>query len=90
MELFAKIKVENIFKAKDFIDGKSGEVTPGKWKIQSFDEIQSEEGTQMKLIDISIPDELVERYKDKVGQVVQIPVGTFINNKKVGFYGLSS
>jgi len=89
MELIAKVKIENLFKAKDFIDKKSGETTTGKWKIQTFDSIETEEGMQMKLMDISIPDKLAEQLKEKIGQTVNIPVGTFINNNKVGFYGLS-
>ncbi len=90
MELLAKVKIENLFKAKDFIDKKSGETTTGKWKVQTFDHIETEEGMQMKLMDISIPDELAEKLKNKVGETVTIPVGTFINNNRVGLYGLSS
>ncbi len=89
MELQAKVKIENMFKAKDFTDKKSGEVKLGKWKIQTFDNIVTEDGTQMKLVDISIPDELAERFKNKVGETVVIPVGTFISNNRVGLYGLS-
>jgi len=89
MELIAKLKIENLYKSKDFKDSTSGEVTPGKWKVQSFQTIESEEGNQMKLIDISIPDELGEQYRNKVGEVVNIPVGTYITNGRVGFYGLS-
>jgi len=89
MELLAKVKIENLFKAKDFIDKKSGETTTGKWKIQTFDNIETDEGVQMKLMDISIPDELAMKLKSKVGETVSIPVGTFINNNRVGFYGLS-
>lgn len=88
MELHAKVKIENLFKAKPFTDKKSGETTDGKWKVQTFEKIETEEGMQMRLIDISIPDELAGKFKDKIGQVVDIPVGTFINNNKVGFYGL--
>lgn len=89
MELLAKVKIENLFKAKDFIDKKSGETTDGKWKVQTFSKIETAEGMQMKLMDISIPEDLAKTLKDKVGQTVTIPVGTFINNGKVGFYGLS-
>jgi len=89
MELLAKVKIENLFKAKDFIDKKSGETTTGKWKIQTFDNIESEDGMQMKLVDISVPDEVAERLKNKIGETVSIPVGTFINNNRIGFYGLS-
>ena len=88
MQLVANVKIENMFKAKDFTDKKSGEVKIGKWKIQTFDNIETKQGTQMKLVDISIPDELAEKLKNKVGETVSIPVGTFINNNRVGLYGL--
>ncbi|RLD42058.1 MAG: hypothetical protein DRI88_12015 [Bacteroidetes bacterium] len=89
MELIVKVKIENLFKAKDFIDKKSGETTTGKWKIQTFDNLETEQGMQMKLVDISVPDELGEKLKNKIGEIVSFPVGTFINNNKVGFYGLN-
>jgi len=88
MELIAKVKIENIFKSKDYTDKKSGEVIKGKWKIQTFDKIETDEGVQMKLVDISIPDKLAEQLKEKVGQIVSIPVAVYNNNNKVGFYGL--
>jgi hypothetical protein len=88
MELLAKLKVDNIYKAKEFVDKKTGETTPGKWKIQTFEKVESEDGDQMKLIDISIPEERVKDIKDKVGQVVTIPVATFVNSGKVGYYGV--
>ncbi len=87
MQLLAKVKVENLYKSKDYTDS-NGVVTPGKWKIQTFDEVESEEGTQMKLIDISIPDSLAKELQAKKGQEVTIPVGVYANGKKVGFYGL--
>jgi len=88
MELLAKVKIENIFKAKDFTDKKSGEIKLGKWKIQTFDNIETDEGIQMKLVDISVTDEFAKSIQDKKGQTVTIPVGTFINNNRVGFYGI--
>ena len=88
MELLAKLKVDNIYKSKDFVDKSSGETTPGKWKIQTFQKVESEQGEQMKLIDISIPDELAKSLEKKVGETVTIPVATFINNNRVGYYGI--
>ncbi len=90
MELLAKVKIENMFKSKDFTDKKSGEVKVGKWKIQVFDNIETENGLQMKLVDISVPDKVGEILKNKIGETVSIPVGTYINNNRVGLYGLSS
>lgn len=88
MELFARLKVDNIYKSKDYTDKKSGEVTAGKWKVQTFEEVKTEEGVQKKLLDISIPEELARDLNKKIGQTVEIPVATFINGKKVGYYGI--
>lgn len=83
-----EMKVENVFRAKDFTDTKSGEVKIGKWKIQGFDNVETEQGTQLKLIDVSVPDETAFKLKEQIGKTVSIPVGTFVNNGRVGFYGL--
>ena len=88
MELLLKIKIENIFKAKNFEDKKTGEIKVSKWKIQGFEKIDTEHGEQIKLIDISITDDFYASIKDKVGAVVSIPVKTFVNNNRVGFYGI--
>jgi len=42
----------------------------------------------MKLVDISIPDELAKSLEKKIGETVTIPVATFINNNRVGYYGI--
>lgn len=90
MELLLKIKVENIFKAKDFQNQKTGELKPSKWKIQGFDKVETAQGVQMKLVDVSITDEQYIKVKDKVGQEVTIPVGVYVNEKtfKHGYYGI--
>ena len=88
MELLMKMKIENIFKAKDFEDKKTGEVKLSKWKLQGFEKVETAEGSQIKLIDVSIPDDQYNLLKDKIGQTVTIPVRTFINNNRVGFYGI--
>ncbi len=88
MKLLAEIKIDNLYKAKDFVDKKTGETTEGKWKIQTFQKVESEQGEQMKLIDISIPDELAKSLEKKQGEVVTIPVATYVSNGRVGFYGI--
>jgi hypothetical protein len=88
MKTIVEIKIENLFKAKDFTDKKSGEVKVGKWKVQGFDNVVTDEGMQMKLVDISVPDEIAYSLKEKVGEVVSLNVGTFVNNGRVGFYGI--
>ena len=87
MELLAKLKIDNVYKAKDFTS-KDGEVKPGKWKLQTMEQVETEQGMQMKLFDISVPEEVGMRYKDKIGETVTIPVATFINGNRVGLYGI--
>jgi len=87
MKLILEFKVENIFKAKDF--EKEGEpIKIGKWKLQGFSSRETAEGKQMSLVDVSVPDEVAYKLKEQVGKTVSIEVGTFINNGRVGFYGL--
>jgi len=87
IKLLLEMKVENIFKAKDFTS-KEGEVKIGKWKIQGFDNIETDSGTQMKLIDVSVPEEVAFKLKEQIGKTVTINVGTYSNNGRVGYYGL--
>lgn len=90
MKLIMEIKIENLYKSKDYINPKTGETKVAKWKVQSFEEIETEHGNQMKLFDVSITDDQYNKLKDQVGKVVQIPVGVYVNDKtnKHGFYGI--
>jgi DNA-directed RNA polymerase subunit H (RpoH/RPB5) len=88
MNLLLETKIENLFRTKDFTDKETGIVTPSKWKIQTFDNIETESGEKMQLVDISITDATYQNIKDKVGTVVKIPVRTFTNKGRVGYYGI--
>ena len=89
MKLLLELKIENMFKSKDFKDKDTGEVKVGKWKIQTFDNIQNDDGSeQLKLYDVSIPDDKVNDLKSKIGKVVTIPVSTYVNGSRVGYYGI--
>ena len=88
MILQLELKVENIFKAKDFLNKDTGESTKSKWKIQTFDNVETENGEKMQLVDISIPDEKYYELKDSIGETVTIPVRTFVNKGRVGYYGI--
>ncbi len=87
MEILAKLKIDNVYKAKDFTS-KEGEVKAGKWKLQTMEQVETDQGMQMKLFDISVPEEVGLKYKDKIGDTVTIPVATYINNGRVGYYGI--
>ncbi len=88
MILTLSLEIVNIFKAKPFVDKDTGESKAQKWKIQAFDNVETENGTQMKLIDVSIPDEKYYELKDSVGKEVSIPVKTYVSKGRVGYYGI--
>ena len=89
MELIIKGKLENVFKAKDFLNRETGEIeSKGKWTAQMFEQIDGEEGAQLVVHKISIPDEKIVGYREKVGDIVQIPVKTYVSKGKVGYYGI--
>jgi len=88
IKLLLEMKIENVFKAKDYTDKTSGEVKVGKWKVQGFDKVETDDGTQLKLIDVSVPDEVALKLKEQVGKTVTINVGAYSNNGRVGYYGL--
>lgn len=50
--------------------------------------METDQGTQMKLVDISISEEVYQKVKERKGQEITIAVGTYVSNNRVGFYGL--
>ena len=89
MELTLKAKLENVFKAKDFVNKSSGEIeSKGKWQLNFIEMVDGEEGQQMVMHKVSIPEERVKQYQDKIGTLISLPVKTFISKGKVGFYGI--
>lgn len=88
MKLNLNLTIQNIFKAKDFKDSTSGEITPAKWKIQAFDNVPTENGEQMQVVNISITDEKYYELKDSIGKTVDLAVRTFVNKGRVGYYGI--
>ena len=72
----------------DFTSKETGEVTKGKFVVQLMveqklknDEIKNE------LLDVSVPTELIAKYKGKEGQEVQIKCN-YMSKEKVTFYGV--
>lgn len=95
MELILKAKLSNIYKNQDFTDKGTGEVNKGKYQLQFLTERSKGEGlgSEMILEKVSIPDELYPRYKDKVGQDIELKVGSMVTGPdqrkhKVIFYGI--
>ena len=89
MELILKAKLENMFKAKDFINKSTGQVeSKGKWQLQFMERVEGEEGFQMNIHKVSIPDDKVAFYRDEIGSVVEVPVKAMALKNKVIYYGV--
>ncbi len=85
--LILKAKLLNIYKSNDYTDKESGETTLGKVKLQLLSIKKMKDGSdKQELIDISIPAEKLNLYKDKVGQVVSVDVGLIARSYTL--YGL--
>jgi hypothetical protein len=89
MELILRAKLENVFKARDFVN-KNGELeSKGKWQLQFMEKVESvEDGFQIVVHKVSVPEEKVSEYKNKIGNVVTLPVKVACLKGKVYFYGV--
>lgn len=88
MELIIKAKLENVFKAKDF-KSKDGESdSKGKWQLQFMEKVEGDEGFQINMHKVSIPDDKVNQYKTKIGSVIEVSVKSMSFNNKVLYYGV--
>jgi len=71
----------------DYVNKETGETTLGKVKLQLMSEIRLKNGeTKQELKDISIPNEKLSLFKDKIGQVVSVEVNLIA--KQYTFYGV--
>ena len=76
------------YKKPDFTHKETGQVTEGKYIVQLMIEQKLKNGEiKNELMDVSIPKELIPKYKGKEGQVVQIKCN-YMSKEKVTFYGV--
>lgn len=85
--LVLKAELMGIYKANDFKDKTSGDVTVGKTKLQLLSkQTMQDNSTKMILIDVSIPNDKVNLYpKEKIGKTVEVDVGII---GEVKYYGI--
>jgi len=89
--LFFRGKLHNIFKRSDFEDKKTGEIKKAKYQLE-FMELKNMidgQGKETVLRKISIPDEMYSLFKEKIGEIVDVPVDSMSNGKTVILYGVS-
>jgi hypothetical protein len=87
MQLYIEAKLANVFKPKERTNEK-GETLPQKWQLQFIETIETEEGNQMILHKVSIPDEKLKQYEDKIGEIVRVLVKPYGLKPQSGFYGI--
>lgn len=88
MNLILSGKLENVFKARDF-KNKDGEIeSKGKWQLQFMEKVEGEDGFQMVIHKVSIPEEKAMDYREKIGETVEVFVKAFSNKGKVIYYGI--
>lgn len=84
--LTLKAQLLNMYKSNDFIQ-KDGTVVKGKYKLQILNIQAMKDGSNKQLLlDISIPDEKIHLYQDKIGKEVSVEVGIIAD--KYSFYGV--
>ena len=88
MKLLIEAKLENVFKPKEFKDKDSGEIKSQKWQLEFLEKVEGEEGTQTVIHKVSVPDEKINLFKDKVGKIVTVEVKSWRTGNKSGYYGV--
>jgi len=84
--LIIKGKLLHIFTSADYVNKETQEVTQGKVKLQLLIQVTLRNGElRNDLLDISIPKEKYNLYKDKVGSTVEVEVGVI---GKCSYYGI--
>ncbi len=64
-----------------------GTMVPSKAKVQVLSENIRKDGNKIKILNtISVPDEKISQYKDKISKEVSVDVG--IISKEYSFYGI--
>ncbi|OHD97653.1 MAG: hypothetical protein A3K14_00285 [Sulfurimonas sp. RIFCSPLOWO2_12_FULL_36_74] len=83
--IIIKAKLFGVYISSDFTK-EDGTVVIGKPKLQLLGEVTLKNGEKKsELLDISIPKEKLNLYKDKIGSTVEVEVGVI---GKCSYYGI--
>ena len=80
----------NIFKRPDRQDKETGIFKEGKFQLEFLEhkKLKDSEDYQTVLQRISIPNEKIKNYRDKVGQEVEVLVDYFTKSNQTFLYGV--
>jgi len=76
----------NTYKSDEYKNSNTGEVTPSKNRFQMLIKKSMKNGTiKQELQDITVKDEVYNKYKDSIGKTIEIDVGYF---GQITFFGI--
>jgi len=82
-----KSVLNGIYKANDFVNKNTSEVTKGKNYLQLLFVKKMRDGSEkQEILNITVPFEKLHLYKDKIGKEIVVDVG--IISKDYIFYGI--
>jgi hypothetical protein len=76
----------NTYKSDEYTNKESGTVTPSKNRFQMLIKKPMKNGTiKQELQDITVKEEVYNKYKDSIGKTIEIDVGYF---GQITFFGI--
>jgi hypothetical protein len=88
MNVIVQGQLINIFKTADFTNKETGEVKEGKTKLQLMcQSILNNNERKNELFDITIPNERIADYENKIGEQVNVKC-SFFTNSPITFFGI--
>jgi hypothetical protein len=88
MNVIVQGQLINIFKTADFINKETGEVKEGKVKLQLMcQSILNNNERKNELFDITVPNEKISEFENKIGEQVDVRC-SFFTNGNITFFGI--
>jgi hypothetical protein len=88
MNVIVQGQLINIFKTADFTNKETGEVKEGKVKLQLMcQSILNNNERKNELFDITVPNEKISDYENKIGEQVDVKC-SFFTNGNITFFGI--
>ena len=88
MNVIVQGQLINIFKTADFINKETGEVKEGKVKLQLMcQSILNNNERKNELFDITVPNEKISEFENKIGEQVDVKCSFFANGT-ITFFGI--
>lgn len=88
MNVIVQGQLINIFKTADFTNKETGEVKGGKVKLQLMcQSILNNNERKNELFDITVPNEKISDYENKIGEQVDVKC-SFFTSGTITFFGI--